>query len=114
MTGVQTCALPISEALRGVPELTVAYDDDGHEVAFMGTGGDMLEMLFVAADKCGHGIGSQLMRRALEAGVRKVDVNEDNPQARGFYKHMGFEVAGRSELDAQGAPYPILHMEHVG
>ena len=111
---IDAIAAYVPEALRGVPELTVAYDDDGHEVAFMGTGGDMLEMLFVAADKCGHGIGSQLMRRALEAGVRKVDVNEDNPQARGFYKHMGFEVAGRSELDAQGAPYPILHMEHVG
>ncbi len=111
---IDAIAAHVPEALRGVPELTVAYDEGGHEVAFMGKDGEMLEMLFVAADKRGHGIGSQLMRRVLEAGVRKVDVNEDNPQARGFYEHMGFEVTGRSELDAQGAPYPILHMEHVG
>ena len=111
---IDAIAAHVPEALRGVPELTVAYDEGGHEVAFMGTDGGMLEMLFVAADRRGQGIGSQLMRHALEAGVRKVDVNEGNPQARGFYEHMGFEVTGRSELDAQGAPYPILHMEHVG
>ena len=43
--------------------------------------------------------------------VTKVDVNEQNEQAVGFYTHCGFEVIGRSELDATGKPYPILHME---
>ena len=38
-------------------------------------------------------------------------VNEQNPQARGFYEHMGFAVRERSELDEQGNPYPILFME---
>lgn len=110
---IDAIAAYVPEALRGVPELTVAYDDDGHEVAFMGTDGEMLEMLFVAADMCGHGIGAQLLKQGLDAGVCRLDVNEQNPQAHGFYEHMGFEVMGRSELDAQGAPYPILHMEYV-
>jgi putative acetyltransferase len=39
-----------------------------------------------------------------------VDVNEQNPQGVGFYRHMGFEQVGRSELDGQGNPFPLLHM----
>ena len=42
--------------------------------------------------------------------VNKVDVNEQNPQALGFYQHYGFEVIDRSPLDGSGKPYPILHM----
>ncbi|ENH9207696.1 GNAT family N-acetyltransferase, partial [Vibrio vulnificus] len=43
-------------------------------------------------------------------GVTKVDVNEQNPQAVGFYEHMGFKVVSRSPLDDMGKPFPILHM----
>jgi hypothetical protein len=28
----------------------------------------------------------------------------------GFYRHIGFSVRGRSPLDGQGKPYPLLHM----
>ncbi|MGY0625916.1 MAG: GNAT family N-acetyltransferase, partial [Paraglaciecola chathamensis] len=40
----------------------------------------------------------------------KVDVNEQNPKALGFYQRIGFKVVGRSELDGQGKPYPLLHL----
>ncbi len=43
--------------------------------------------------------------------VTKVDVNEQNEQAVGFYEHVGFKTVSRSELDSLGMPYPILHME---
>jgi putative acetyltransferase len=43
-----------------------------------------------------------------------VDVNEQNEQALGFYRHLGFEVVGRSPLDGQGKPYPLLHMTLAG
>lgn len=36
---------------------------------------------------------------------------EQNSQALGFYQHIGFSIIGRSELDGQGKPYPLLHME---
>ena len=39
-----------------------------------------------------------------------MDVNEQNSAARGFYEACGFAVEGRSELDDQGRPYPLLHM----
>ena len=38
-------------------------------------------------------------------------MNEQNPQAQGFYEHCGWHVIGRPETDEQGEPYPILHME---
>ena len=44
--------------------------------------------------------------------VKYVDVNEQNPQAVGFYNHMGFKVFKKSELDEQGNPFPILHMKY--
>lgn len=37
-----------------------------------------------------------------------MTVNEQNPAVLGFYKHMGFTLTGRSEMDEQGNPYPIL------
>ena len=42
--------------------------------------------------------------------VTKVDVNEQNNQAVGFYKHIGFNTYKRSDLDGEGKEYPILHM----
>ena len=39
-----------------------------------------------------------------------VDVNEQNSQGVGFYKHLGFKVISRSPLDGNGNPFPVLHM----
>lgn len=35
--------------------------------------------------------------------MSELTVNEQNPAAAGFYRHMGFAVYRRSELDEQGA-----------
>lgn len=102
----------VPDAIRAVPCLMVAVEDGGRPVAFAGVDGEMLEMLFVSPEMRGAGIGSRLLGHALSRGVRFVDVNEQNPQARGFYEHKGFKVVGRSELDGQGAPYPNLLMEY--
>lgn len=102
----------VPAALAGVPLLIVEKNADGEPAAFMGIDGDKLEMLFVADGQRGRGIGKQLLRRGIAVyGVKRLDVNEQNPEARGFYEHLGFTVRGRSELDGQGNPYPILHME---
>ncbi len=91
--------------------LTVA-EIDGDPVGFAGTAGEHLEMLFVHADARGHGVGSALLQHVIaEQGIRLVDVNEQNEQAVEFYVRRGFVVAGRSELDEAGRPYPLLHME---
>ena len=68
-------------------------------------------MLFISPDARGKGIGSMLATHAIkELGATKVDVNEQNEQALGFYQHIGFSVTGRSPVDGQGKPYPLLHM----
>ncbi|WP_219721521.1 GNAT family N-acetyltransferase, partial [Clostridioides difficile] len=57
-------------------------------------------------------IGKRLVEYAIEVlNVNYVDVNEQNQQALGFYKHMGFKVFKKSEFDEQGNPFPILHMK---
>ncbi|WP_063128126.1 GNAT family N-acetyltransferase [Nocardia fusca] len=90
--------------------LTV-MDVDGRVIAFSGTAGDSLDMLFVAADARGRGAGSELLAHAVRAqGVRRVDVNEQNEQAVRFYMRRGFVVVGRSDHDEAGRPYPLLHM----
>ena len=58
------------------------------------------------------GIGRRLLEYGVEHyGIREVTVNEQNPQAAGFYERMGFRTAGRDATDPSGRPYPILHME---
>lgn len=49
-----------------------------------------------------------------EYGVKQLAVNEQNPQAKGFYEHLGFEVYKRTDKDEQGNPYPLLYMRFGG
>ena len=77
----------------------------------MGVDGDKLEMLFVTDSRRGTGIGRTLLIFGIEnLGVRQLTVNEQNPQARDFYEHMGFEIFDRTDIDEQGNPYPLLYM----
>jgi putative acetyltransferase len=99
-----------------LPALAVyAYEDEeGNLLGFAGVAACKLEMLFIAPNSRGQGIGKQLVEYVIsQLGVNTVDVNEQNPQAVDFYVHIGFEVVGRSELDGQGNPFPLLHMRYV-
>jgi putative acetyltransferase len=87
----------------------------GNPVAFMGVNPPMLEMLFVAPDQRGKGVGKHLIRYGIDhLGVTRLAVNEQNPQAKGFYEHMGFTVYKRTDHDEQGQPYPLLYMRLEG
>ncbi|MEB4615992.1 acetyltransferase [Leucobacter sp. M11] len=88
---------------------------DGQPVGFSGVLDGNLEMLFVDAALRKGGIGTALLAHALsELGVSKVDVNEQNVSAAGFYLHRGFELFDRSETDEAGRPYPLLHLQLRG
>lgn len=93
-------------------ENLIIVSDGQSQVAFMGIQGSKIEMLFVSPDCFGKGIGRELIEFAIaKYRVRYVDVNEQNPQATGFYSHIGFKVFERTELDEQGNPFPILRMK---
>jgi putative acetyltransferase len=84
----------------------------GDIIGFIGILHDRIEMLFIDPDYRGRSVGKFLTRHATdEVGAVKVDVNEQNTQAIGFYEHLGFEIIGRSPLDGQGKPFPLLHLK---
>ncbi len=61
----------------------------------------------------GQGLGRQLLDHVICADPSTawtVDVNEQNPGATRFYERYGFVRIGRSELDASGRPFPLLHL----
>lgn len=105
----------VKNGLKNVDRLFVAKNGEQETVGFVGVEGDKIEMLFVAPEYFGRGVGKLLTAHVVEGlGGMFVDVNEQNPGAFGFYQSIGFEVAGRSETDGQGNPFPILHMRLRG
>lgn len=91
-------------------DLVCARDETGI-AGFGGVHDGNIEMLFLAPEARGRGSGRLLVAHAISRqGATRVDVNEQNAQALGFYQRMGFVVTGRSPLDGQGKPYPLLHM----
>ena len=104
----------ILEQYLDMVQLHGIRDEAGKPVAFLGHLDGNIEMLFIHPDHFKKGLGRALIQYAVEEkGATKVDVNEQNPGACEFYLKMGFEVISRSELDGQGNPFPILHMELV-
>ena len=101
----------VPQALCGVEHLIVAQDESGTPVGFMGVQENRLEMLFLDPAVRGKGLGKQLLQYGVQHyGIREVTVNEQNPQAVGFYAHMGFVTYKRTDRDEEGGPYPLLYM----
>lgn len=100
----------VRDAYLDSVQLACLRDGDGRIAGFIGTAGENVEMLFVDPAQHGRGIGRALLDHALARGATRVDVNEQNPQAVGFYLCMGFVQASRSEVDGLGKPFPILHL----
>ena len=103
--------LILNEYLSAV-ELRCIKNDAGNILGFLGVAEGKIEMLFIHPDWRGQGIGKLLLNYAVnDMGATKLDVNEQNPLAVGFYEHLGFKVTCRSEVDGMGNPFPLLHMQ---
>ena len=94
--------------------LTLAVDQDDRPLGFMLIDNGHMEALFIDPTAFGHGIGAALVRHGLVLypGMT-TDVNEQNERAVGFYNRMGFIQTGRSSLDGQGRPYPLIHLSLI-
>ncbi len=97
----------VPQALQSVSHLIIAVNASNELIGFMGTEQNRLEMLFLSPTERGKGIGKQL----VQYGIQMVTVNEQNPQAVGFYEHLGFVTYQRTDHDEQGNPYPLLYMK---
>lgn len=101
----------VPQALGGVAHLIVA-EQDGAPLGFMGVEDGRLEMLFLSPTARGQGLGCRLLTLGMEQyGVCTLTVNEQNPDAVGFYTHMGFSAYKRTDCDEEGGPYPLLYMK---
>jgi putative acetyltransferase len=111
---IKNIAKYIPQALNSIAHLIVAVNGENKPVAFMGIEERKLEMLFISHQYRGIGLGKQLLQYGIENYfINELGVNEQNPQAKGFYEHMGFQVYKRTDIDEQGNPYPILYMRLV-
>ena len=92
-------------------DLDVAVDGQDRPLAFMGMTGREIDALFVHASARGKGVGRALVELAMSRyPALTTEVNEQNLQGIGFWTHVGFRPTGRSELDGQGRPYPLVRM----
>lgn len=93
-------------------EWWVAATESDEPIAFLGYSTGTIDALFVDPRHRGSGVGTRLVAHAqhLAGGALRVDVNEQNEAARGFYASLGFEVVGRSPTDDGGRPFPMIHM----
>lgn len=102
---------------RHLPSMVtwVAVDGADRPLGFMAMTADHIDALFVDPAAHGRGVGRSLVERALaHRAAVTVDVNEQNPRAVGFYERLGFARTGRSPVDDQGRPYPLIHMRWPG
>ena len=101
----------VPQALKSIDKLIIAENDEEKPIAFMGIENETLEMLFITPSERGQGLGKLLLQYGISNyRVNRLTVNEQNPQATGFYEHMGFHVYKRTDYDEQGNPYPLLYM----
>ena len=101
----------VYDALMMVEHLVVLYHNE-EPIGFIGMEALKIEMLFLSPEYFGYGYGRLLMNTALdEYKCIFVDVNEQNPNAWNFYRHMDFYEIGRSKIDDQGNPFPIIRMK---
>lgn len=101
----------VPQALNEIPYLIIIENESQIPIGFMGIMEQHLEMLFISHEERGNGLGKELLKYGIEKySINDLTVNEQNPLAKGFYEHMGFEVYKRTENDEKGNPYPILYM----
>lgn len=90
-------------------------DREGEVLGFLVMDGEMIDALFVHPAVHGQGVGTLLLEHALSLAPNAiVDASEQASNALPFYEARGFVRTGRSEIDPQGRPYPLIHLRYGG
>jgi putative acetyltransferase len=105
----------LRDGLPQIAQLACVRDGDDQVAGYVAVAHGKVDALFIHPAAQRQGAGKRLLDYAVTTfGATGLDVNEQNVQAVGFYRHMGFEIAGRSELDGTGKPYPLPHLRRSG
>ena len=108
---IQNFKKTLPAVLTKISHLIIAIDSQSQPIAFMGINEPEIDMLFIDDKNRGQGIGKDLINFGItNYQANQITVNEQNPQAKGFYEHMGFVAYQRQATDDQGKPFPILKM----
>lgn len=114
-TDIEALLVQLRDVYLPAVELWIAEEPKDGPLGFIGLNESHVEMLFIEPDRRGEGIGRALLDHARSSrGQMSIDVNEQNPEAVGFYLHYGFIQTGRSPLDGEGRPFPLLHLSLPG
>lgn len=82
----------VPDALKNVSHLLIAENGKSEPVAFIGIEGRKIEMLFIAPEERGKGLGRQLIKYGIENyAVNEVCVNEQTHRPSAFMNTWGSE-----------------------
>ena len=99
----------VPRALMGVENLTVAENEDGQSVAFMGTESGTLEMLFIAPEERGKGLGKRLFRYGIDhLGGKRTGGQRAEPAGKGLLRAHGFSRLQTNGARRTGRPLSAL------
>ena len=102
----------IREGPWSAMETWMLETEEGELAGIMSLAEDRMEALFLAPECLHQGQGTRLVNHAKKMKRDLfVDVNEQNQGACAFYEACGFTAFSRSVSDAQGKPFPLIHMK---
>ncbi|MEJ7634209.1 GNAT family N-acetyltransferase [Aeromicrobium sp.] len=85
---------------------------DDLPVGFVGARHEHVELLYVAPEAQGRGIGPALLSQLADGGgPRTVEVYAANSVGLGFYLSQGFRETRRDPTDVAGRGFAIVHLE---
>jgi putative acetyltransferase len=103
--------VPLVKSYVTTAPLWIAASSTDRAMGFMGLSEKSMDSLFIDPAFHRQGIGRLMVGHALTFhDILDTDVNEQNHSAVQFYERMGFVRTGRSELDTDGRPYPLIYM----
>lgn len=85
---------------------------DDRPVGFVGARDEHVELLYIAPESQGQGLGPRLLAQlAHGAGPRTVEVYAGNSVGLDFYRSQGFREIRRDPTDGAGRSFAIVHLE---
>jgi putative acetyltransferase len=88
-------------------------ESSGRMLGFVGARDEHVELLYVAPEAQGQGIGPQLLAQLGDGGPRSVEVYAGNAVGLGFYLAQGFRETRRNPVDAAGRSFAVVHLERA-